>query len=60
MNNVANPETFDADDLPITLEAPTKAGHVFVAWHDADSLDSPITEITVADDIEIWAEFTPD
>lgn len=57
---MGNPETFTADDLPIVLLDPTKDDHTFVAWHDAETLDSVITEIDVEDDVEVWAEFTSD
>lgn len=57
-NHVDNPDTFIETDLDITLEDPTKDGYTFVAWHDAETLDSPVTEITTADDVELWAEFT--
>jgi uncharacterized repeat protein (TIGR02543 family) len=45
------------DDLPITLLEPTKEGHTFVAWHDSDELDSPVTEIEDAANITLFAEF---
>jgi hypothetical protein len=58
-NHIDNPATFTVEDLDITLSAPTKAAHNFVAWHDAATLDSPVTDITAAGNTELWAEFTP-
>ena len=59
-NHQDNPDTFIVTDLDINLGAPTKEFHTFVAWHDSEALDSVITEVTTAEDTELWAEFTLD
>lgn len=63
VNNETNPDSFVADDLPITLEEPTKEGFVFVAWHLAESLDDELVDgiiDDVEDDVEVWAEWEPE
>lgn len=56
-NHIDNPATFTIEDLDVTLEDATKEGYTFVAWHDAVTLDSPITDITTIGDKEVWAEW---
>ncbi len=57
---MGNPSGFDDEDLPVALLDPSKAGYEFVAWHDADSLDSVVTEISLGTDenVTLWAEWT--
>lgn len=56
-NHIDNPATFTIEDLDVTLATPTKADYTFVAWHDADTLDSPVTDITTIGNKEVWAEW---
>lgn len=57
-NNELNPATYTIEDA-VTFEAPTKDGFTFDSWHDADTLDSPITEIALGStgNKEIWAKY---
>lgn len=57
-NNELNPATYTIEDA-VTFEDASKAGYTFDSWHDAVTLDSPITEIALGStgDEEIWAKY---
>ena len=57
VNDGANPATFVTGDLPITLLDPTKADHTFIGWYEEAEFTTPITEISAAADITIYAKF---
>lgn len=60
INNIGNPATFVEDDLDITLLDPTKGGYVFLNWTTDEAGNNPISTITVAADITIYAQFDPE
>ena len=60
-NNVANPATFDITDLPITLEAATKADYTFDGWFaTAEFTGDAITAISTIGNKALFAKFTAD
>lgn len=46
VNSENNPEKYTVKDLTVTLEDPTKEGHVFLGWYTDNAFTQPITEIT--------------
>lgn len=65
-NNIGNPDTFVAGDLPITLERPTqqiilpngyREGYIFLGWYLEDTFTTRVTEITVEADVTLYAKW---
>ena len=60
-NNGANPATFDITDLPITLEAATKALNTFGGWFATVGFTGDaITTISTIGNKALFAKFTAD
>ena len=57
-NNVANPTTFDVEDLDVVLQSASKADHTFDGWTTDVAGSETITTITVAANITVYAQFT--
>ena len=59
VKNVNNPETFTADDLPITLKAPDFKNNEwpqkFLNWRDAEG--NVVTQITESGNVELYAYY---
>ena len=45
VNADSNPNTYTANNLPITLADPTRAGYEFLGWYTDNAFTKPITEI---------------
>jgi len=54
----ANPSTFYASDLPITLTDVTRNGWTFHGWYRDVGFTQPITQITSFGDIALYARLT--
>ena len=54
-----NPFTFDADDLPITLQPVTREGWTFRGWYSEATFEYLVSQITVAGDRTLFARLTP-
>jgi uncharacterized repeat protein (TIGR02543 family) len=47
INHTGNPAEYTAEDLPITLKAPThEGGYIFLYWYADGSPDAPVTTIS--------------
>ena len=60
-NNEGNPETYTILDA-VTFEDASKDGYTFDSWHDAVTLDSPVTGLIAGStgDCEVWAKWVAD
>jgi len=58
VNNPANPATYTVLDA-VTFLAPTKEGFTFDSWHNAVTLNSPVTGwiAGATGDYEVWAKY---
>jgi uncharacterized repeat protein (TIGR02543 family) len=57
-NNVLNPATYTILDA-VTFEDASKTGYTFDSWHNAVTLDSPVTGWVAGStgDYEVWAKY---
>ncbi|MDD3568281.1 MAG: X2-like carbohydrate binding domain-containing protein, partial [Bacteroidales bacterium] len=57
-NHVDNPATFTVEDLTFTLGDASKEGYTFEGWYNnAEFTGDPITQISSAGNLELWAKF---
>jgi uncharacterized repeat protein (TIGR02543 family) len=56
-NDVSNPTTFVAGDLPITLEAPTKENYIFDGWYTESSHTNKVTQLTLSQEYDLYAKW---
>ncbi|MCL1873473.1 MAG: InlB B-repeat-containing protein, partial [Clostridiales bacterium] len=57
-SNDDNPEDFDAEDLPITLQDPgDRTGYTFKGWTLSNAGGAAVTEITEVGDHTLWANW---
>ncbi|TCO05412.1 LamG-like jellyroll fold domain-containing protein [Natronoflexus pectinivorans] len=58
-NHPENPEHFIADDLPLLLKNPKKAGYNFQGWYNNQLFEGESVEIiNEANNIELWAKWS--
>lgn len=56
-NNISNPATFDDDDVPVTLLAPTRTGATFDGWYYDAQFTETVTTISTLANTTVYAKW---
>jgi len=56
-NHASNPSTFTVNDIPLTLQDPSRDGYTFGGWFDASVGGNQVTNITTIGNATLWARW---